>query len=83
MPGRDKRRRLGRRYSSGGLRLLRHTPSAPERHRCGLAGFGGYGASGLGRERGIQGFLEFLQFKAISPPHPDQAAASVDLTPEQ
>jgi aldehyde dehydrogenase (NAD+) len=30
--------------------------------------FGGYGASGLGRERGIEGFLEFLQAKAISTP---------------
>jgi aldehyde dehydrogenase (NAD+) len=34
--------------------------------------FGGYGASGLGRERGVEGFLEFLQAKAISSP----AAAS-------
>jgi aldehyde dehydrogenase (NAD+) len=30
--------------------------------------FGGYGASGLGRERGVEGFLEFLQTKAISTP---------------
>jgi aldehyde dehydrogenase (NAD+) len=30
--------------------------------------FGGYGASGLGRERGVEGFLEFLQAKAISSP---------------
>jgi len=30
--------------------------------------FGGYGASGLGRERGVEGFLEFLQAKAISTP---------------
>jgi acyl-CoA reductase-like NAD-dependent aldehyde dehydrogenase len=45
--------------------------------------FGGYGASGLGRERGIEGFLEFLQVKAISPPHPDLAAASVDPTPQR
>jgi aldehyde dehydrogenase (NAD+) len=30
--------------------------------------FGGYGASGLGRERGVDGFLEFLQPKAISTP---------------
>lgn len=30
--------------------------------------FGGYGASGLGRERGLEGFLEFLQTKAISTP---------------
>ena len=30
--------------------------------------FGGYGASGLGRERGVAGFLEFLQAKAISTP---------------
>jgi aldehyde dehydrogenase (NAD+) len=32
--------------------------------------FGGYGASGLGRERGVEGFLEFLQTKAISTPAP-------------
>jgi aldehyde dehydrogenase (NAD+) len=30
--------------------------------------FGGYGASGLGREHGVEGFLEFLQAKAISTP---------------
>jgi aldehyde dehydrogenase (NAD+) len=30
--------------------------------------FGGYGASGLGRERGVEGFREFLQAKAISTP---------------
>lgn len=30
--------------------------------------FGGYGVSGLGRERGVEGFLEFLQAKAISTP---------------
>jgi aldehyde dehydrogenase (NAD+) len=30
--------------------------------------FGGYGRSGLGRERGVEGFLEFLQTKAISSP---------------
>jgi aldehyde dehydrogenase (NAD+) len=30
--------------------------------------FGGYGASGTGRERGVEGFLEFLQVKAISTP---------------
>jgi aldehyde dehydrogenase (NAD+) len=30
--------------------------------------FGGYGASGIGRERGVEGFLEFLQAKAISTP---------------
>jgi len=29
---------------------------------------GGYGASGLGRENGVEGFLEFLQAKAISTP---------------
>jgi aldehyde dehydrogenase (NAD+) len=28
--------------------------------------FGGYGASGLGRERGVAGFVEFLQTKAVS-----------------
>ncbi|GAA4553626.1 aldehyde dehydrogenase family protein [Pseudonocardia xishanensis] len=32
--------------------------------------FGGYGASGLGRERGVEGFREFLQAKAISSPAP-------------
>jgi aldehyde dehydrogenase (NAD+) len=30
--------------------------------------FGGYGASGLGREHGVEGFLEFLQAKAIATP---------------
>jgi aldehyde dehydrogenase (NAD+) len=30
--------------------------------------FGGYGASGLGRERGVEGFREFMQAKAISTP---------------
>ena len=30
--------------------------------------FGGYGASGLGREKGVAGFCEFLQAKAISTP---------------
>jgi aldehyde dehydrogenase (NAD+) len=30
--------------------------------------FGGYGASGIGRERGVEGLLEFLQAKAISTP---------------
>jgi aldehyde dehydrogenase (NAD+) len=36
--------------------------------------FGGYGSSGLGRERGVEGFLEFLQAKAISTPAGTSAA---------
>src|ERR1700722_12258007 len=35
--------------------------------------FGGYGASGLGRERGVEGFLEFLQAKATPTPAPAPA----------
>jgi aldehyde dehydrogenase (NAD+) len=37
--------------------------------------FGGYGASGLGRERGVEGFIEFLQAKAISTPAAPAAPA--------
>jgi aldehyde dehydrogenase (NAD+) len=38
--------------------------------------FGGYGTSGLGRERGVEGFLEFLQAKAISTPAAPAAPAT-------
>jgi aldehyde dehydrogenase (NAD+) len=37
-------------------------------HQSPQTPFGGYGVSGLGREGGVEGFLEFLQSKTVSTP---------------
>ncbi|WP_375476318.1 aldehyde dehydrogenase family protein [uncultured Jatrophihabitans sp.] len=58
----DRGRRIANAIRSGGVAIGPSFWVAPD------TPFGGYGASGLGRERGVEGFREFLQAKAISSP---------------
>ena len=58
----DRAWNIASRVRSGGVAIGPSFWVAPD------TPFGGYGASGLGRERGVAGFAEFLQTKAVSSP---------------
>jgi aldehyde dehydrogenase (NAD+) len=58
----ERAQRIARRLRTGTVNInasVHHSPVTP---------FGGYGRSGLGREHGLEGWLEFLQSKTIASP---------------